>query len=176
MKSDLDRAHGLPEGLSERLYLEEQQYISPGLQEVAQLGRLTIKQGRGCWLTDMDGRTYLDLMAGVAVCSLGHAHPKYSTALKEQLDRVTVGSFTTENRLELLRLIASLTPPGLDRIQLYSGGAEAVEAALRLARSYTGKFEVATTLPLQSFSSANLIFTDGLIDESRDLGLLLLLK
>ncbi len=142
MKSDQARVFGLPEELSARLYLEEQQYISPGLQEVAQLARLTIKEGRGCWLTDMNDRTYLDLMAGVAVCSLGHAHPKYSAALKEQLDRVTVGSFTTENRLELLRLIASLTPPGLDKIQLYSGGAEAVEAALRLARSYTGKFEV----------------------------------
>ena len=58
------------------------------------------------------------------------------------MDRVTVGSFTTENRVKLLRLIASLTPEGLNRTQLYSGGAEAVEAAIRLAKSYTKKYEI----------------------------------
>jgi 4-aminobutyrate aminotransferase/(S)-3-amino-2-methylpropionate transaminase len=128
--------------ISTALYEQEKQYMSPGLQEVAQLSRLAIREGRGCWLFDMDGRRYLDFMAGVAVCSLGHAHPKYTASLKEQLEKVTVGSFTTENRASLLRLIASLTPAGLDRIQLYSGGAEAVEAAIRLAKSYTKKFEV----------------------------------
>ena len=125
-----------------KLYHQEQQYMSPGLQEVAQLSQLAIKEGRGCWLVDMDGRRYLDFMAGVAVCSLGHSHPKYITAIKEQVEKVVVGSFTTENRLALLRLISSLTPPGLDKIQLYSGGAEGVEAAIRLAKSYTKKFEV----------------------------------
>jgi len=128
--------------ISQKLYREEQRYISPGLQEVAQLSQLAIKEANGRWLVDMDGRRYLDFMAGVAVCSLGHSHPKYITALKDQLERFVVGSFTTENRLELLKLIASITPEGLDKIQLYSGGAEAVEAAIRLAKSYTGKFEV----------------------------------
>ena len=116
--------------------------MSPGLQEVAQLSQLTIREGQGRWLTDVDGRRYLDFMAGVAVCSLGHTHPRFVSALKDQLDRVTIGSFTSENRMALLSLIASLTPAGLDRIQLYSGGAEAVEAAVRLAKCCTGKFEV----------------------------------
>ncbi len=127
---------------SSKIYEEELRYVSPGLQEVAQLSRLVIKEGRGCWLTDVDGRSYLDMMAGVAVCSLGHSHVRYTGAIKEQLDRVTAGSFTTENRMKLLRLIAGVTPPGLHRIQLYSGGAEAVEAAVRLAKSYTKGFEV----------------------------------
>jgi len=127
---------------SERLCREEKQFMSPGLQEVAQISGLAIREGHGRWLTDMDGRRYLDFMAGVAVCSLGHSHPRFVGALKEQLDKVTIGSFTSENRVRLLKLIASLTPPGLGRIQLYSGGAEAVEAAIRLAKSYTGKFEV----------------------------------
>ncbi len=127
---------------SSSLYQAEQQYMSPGLQEVAQLSQLVIKEGRGCWLMDMEGRRYLDWMAGVAVCSLGHSHPSYIKALKEQLEKVTVGSFTTRNRVELMGLIASLTPLGLNKIQLYSGGAEAVEAAIRLAKSYTKKFEI----------------------------------
>ncbi len=128
--------------ISSQIYQEEQRYLSPGLQEVAQLAELVIREGHGCWLTDMEGKRYLDFMAGVAVCSLGHSHPKYIRAIQKQLETITVGSFTTENRLALLRLIASLTPPGLDRIQLYSSGAEAVEAAVRLAKSYTKKFEV----------------------------------
>lgn len=137
---------GVPErlgqALSTTIYEAEQQYVAPGLQEVSQLSRLVIKQGRGCRLIDVEGKSYLDFMAGVAVCSLGHSHPNYIAALREQLDRVTAGSFTTENRLALLRLIASLTPGDLNRTQLYSGGAEAVEAAIRLAKSYTGKFEI----------------------------------
>ncbi len=137
---------GVPErlgqALSTTIYEAEQQYVAPGLQEVSQLSRLVIKQGRGCRLIDVEGKSYLDFMAGVAVCSLGHSHPNYIAALREQLDRVTAGSFTTENRVALLRLIASLTPGDLNRTQLYSGGAEAVEAAIRLAKSYTGKFEI----------------------------------
>jgi 4-aminobutyrate aminotransferase/(S)-3-amino-2-methylpropionate transaminase len=130
------------ETASSRLCSQEQKYMSPGLQEVAQLSQLTIREGRGRWLTDVDGRRYLDFMAGVAVCSLGHTHPGFVAALKDQLDRVTIGSFTSENRVALLQLIASLTPSGLDKIQLYSGGAEAVEAAVRLAKCCTGKFEI----------------------------------
>lgn len=137
---------GAPESvgqtLSSQLCDEEQRYIAPGLQEVSQVSRLAIKKARGCRLEDMEGKTYLDFMAGVAVCSLGHSHPKYVAALKDQLDRVSVGSFTTENRVSLLRLIASITPDGLTRTQLYSGGAEAVEAAIRLAKSYTKKYEI----------------------------------
>jgi len=128
--------------LSRSLYLEEQKYMSPGLQEVAQLAQLTIRRGNGCWLEDMDGKKYLDFMAGVAVASLGHSHPKFVKSLQDQLEKSFVGSFTSENRLELLRLIASITPGNLNKIQLYSGGAEAVEAAIRLAKAYTKNFEV----------------------------------
>ena len=55
---------------------------------------------------------------------------------------MTFGSFTTETRARFLDLLASVTPAGLTRIQLFSGGAEAVEAALRLARAKTGKHEI----------------------------------
>jgi 4-aminobutyrate aminotransferase-like enzyme len=128
--------------ISSRLYKEEQEFMAPGLQEVSQLSRLVIKEAKGCRLLDMEGNSYLDFMAGVAVCSLGHSHPGYVKALKTQLDQVSVGSFTTPNRVDLLRLIASITPEDLKKTQLYSGGAEAVEAAVRLAKSYTKKFEV----------------------------------
>src|SRR4029077_15553181 len=79
---------------------------------------------------------------GVSVASLGYSHPRYIEAMREQLEKVTVGSFTTAGRLKLMKLIAALAPGKLSRTQLFSGGAEAVEAAIRLARSYTKKTDV----------------------------------
>jgi 4-aminobutyrate aminotransferase/(S)-3-amino-2-methylpropionate transaminase len=124
------------------LFDDEQQYIAPGLQTIALLSELAIERGRGATLTDVDGRTYLDLNAGVSVASLGHAHPRYVAALTAQLEAVSVGSFTSRPRAELVRLIADVAPGNLTRTQLFSGGAEAVEAAIRLARSYTRRTDV----------------------------------
>src|SRR5438067_9092597 len=124
------------------LFDEEQQFIAPGVQTIALVSQLAIAHGRGATLTDLDGRTYLDLNAGVSVASLGHAHPKYVAALTKQLEAVTVGSFTSQPRAELVRLIAELAPGELARTQFFSGGAEAVEAGIRLARSFTKRTDV----------------------------------
>ncbi len=127
---------------SRALFRDEQDVIAPGQQRIALLSQLALASGQGASVTDVDGNTYLDFFAGVAVASLGHAHPRYVAAVEAQLRRISVGSFTTESRLRLLRLIARLAPGDLGRTQLYSGGAEAVEAAFRLAMSYTGKYEI----------------------------------
>jgi 4-aminobutyrate aminotransferase-like enzyme len=111
------------------------------VQSIATLSGLAIERGEGSMLEDVDGNTYLDLAAGVCVNALGHAHPRYREILKQQIDEVTVGSFTTARRAEALERVARHTPAGLDKIQLYSGGTEAVEAAMRLAKSHTKKFE-----------------------------------
>src|SRR6476661_8770348 len=124
------------------LFEDEQQYIAPGLQTIALLSELAIDHGRGSTLVDCDGRTYLDLNAGVSVASLGHSHPRYVAALTAQLEAVTVGSFASRPRAELVRLIADLAPGNLKRTQFFSGGAEAVEAAIRLARSFTKRTDV----------------------------------
>ena len=127
---------------SRAAFAEEQAVVAPGQQRIALLSQLSLASGQGATVTDLDGNTYLDFFAGVAVASLGHAHPRYVAAVEAQLRRISVGSFTSENRLRLLRLIAKLAPGNLGRTQLYSGGAEAVEAAFRLAMSYTGKYEM----------------------------------
>jgi 4-aminobutyrate aminotransferase/(S)-3-amino-2-methylpropionate transaminase len=124
------------------LFEEEQEFIAPGVQTIALLSQLAISHGRGATLTDLTGKTYLDLNAGVSVASLGHAHPKYVAALTKQLEAVTVGSFTSKPRAELVRLIAELAPGELSRTQFFSGGAEAVEAGIRLARSFTKRTDV----------------------------------
>jgi 4-aminobutyrate aminotransferase-like enzyme len=98
-------------------------------------------QGTGCTLIDEDGNRYIDFVAGIGVGSVGHCHPHYVESLKLQIEQLTFGSFTTEVRARFLNLLASVTPPGLSRIQLFSGGAETVEAAFRLAKSATRRYE-----------------------------------
>ncbi len=127
---------------SKALFQEEQEYIAPGLQTIALYAQLAIDGGKGASLRDVDGKEYLDLVAGIGVASLGYGHPDWAKAVGEQAAKTAVGSFTTPHRVSFLKTLASVTPKGLTRCQLYSSGAEAVEAALRLAKSRTGKFEV----------------------------------
>jgi 4-aminobutyrate aminotransferase-like enzyme len=150
--NDLNAADSMPAQLwgspykpgpkSLKLFQEDHERLAPGLQQIATLSQLALDKGRGAMLIDVDGREYLDFVAGVCVASIGHAHPEYVQALSYQAARLSVGSFTTENRVELGRRLVQRTPPGLNRFQLYSSGAEAVEAALRLAKSYTQGYEV----------------------------------
>ncbi len=100
------------------------------------------ESGEGATLTDADGNVYVDFFAGVAVASLGHGHPALAQAIADQASRLMVGTFATPERAEAFRLLSDAAPGRLKRAHLYSGGAEAVEAALRLARSATKKHEV----------------------------------
>lgn len=134
--------NGWPGPKSVAHFDEEQQYIAPGIQSIALLSKLTIDRGEGSYLYDIDGNRYLDFNVGVSVASLGYSHPKYVSAMRQQLEKVVVGSYTSQVRLDLLKLIDQLAPGKLGRTQLFSGGAEAVEAAIRLARSYTKKTDV----------------------------------
>jgi 4-aminobutyrate aminotransferase-like enzyme len=131
----------VPGPRSQAIVSRERRHLAPGLQSIAALSGIAVARAEGSLIEDADGNQFLDLAAGVGVNALGHGHPRYREVLKEQIDAVTVGSFTTARRTEALEKIAAHTPDGLDRIQLYSGGTEAVESALRLAKSYTKKFE-----------------------------------
>ena len=127
---------------SHRVFDLEAQYLAPGTQSVALFSKLCMDRGEGAVLWDIDGNRYVDLLAGVGVASLGYAHPRYVAEMAKQLERVHVGSFTSEHRAALVKLIAELAPGDLNRTQLYSSGAEAVEAAVRLAKAATGRHEV----------------------------------
>src|SRR3989454_6270704 len=127
---------------SQRIFDLEAQYLAPGTQSVALFSKLCMDRGEGAVLWDVDGNRYVDLLAGVGVASLGYAHPRYVAEMSRQLERVHVGSFTSEHRAALVKLIAELAPGDLNRTQLYSSGAEAVEAAVRLAKAATGRHEM----------------------------------
>lgn len=126
---------------SKEITAREQRYMAPGLQSFALMSGLAMKEGRGSRLVDEDGNVYIDFIAGIAVGAVGHCHPHYVETLKRQLESITLGSFTTETRTRFLELLGTVTPPGLTKVTLFSGGAEAVEAAFRLAKSATKKWE-----------------------------------
>ena len=131
----------VPGPKSKAIFAEEAKAMAPGLQSIALFSEIVVDHAEGCTITDVDGNQYLDFIAGIAVGSVGHSHPHYLKRIREQLERATFGSFTTETRARFLNLVASLLPEGITHLQLFSGGAEAVEAAFRVAKSVTKKFE-----------------------------------
>jgi 4-aminobutyrate aminotransferase / (S)-3-amino-2-methylpropionate transaminase / 5-aminovalerate transaminase len=139
--SAIGEHRAVPGPKSKAIYDREAKIMAPGLQSIALYSQIAVDRAKGCTITDVDGNEYLDFIAGIAVGSLGHSHPHYVKRLKEQLERATFGSFTSEARARFLELVGGLLPDGLTHVQLFSGGAEAVEAAFRLAKSVTKKFE-----------------------------------
>ncbi len=94
---------------------------------------------RGIEIVDAQGRSYIDASGGAAVSCLGHGHPAVLEALHAQLDRIAyahTGFFTTEVAEQLGERLVEDAPEGLDHVYLVSGGSEAVEAALKMARQY----------------------------------------
>src|SRR5215510_12755000 len=127
---------------SRGLRAREDAHVAPGLQGYAVMAGIVVAEGRGSAVTDVDGNRYLDFIGGINVNALGHSHPTVVRAIQEQVAEVSVGSFTSQARVELAERLASAPPArGVHRLQLYSGGAEAVESALRLAKCHTGKYE-----------------------------------
>jgi len=131
----------VPGAKSKMIFDREAEVMAPGLQSIALYSQIVMDHAKGCTIVDVDGNEYLDFIAGIAIGSIGHAHPHYVKRLNEQLGRITFGSFATETRARFLGLVGELLPEGITHIQLFSGGAEAVEAAFRLAKSVTKKFE-----------------------------------
>jgi adenosylmethionine-8-amino-7-oxononanoate aminotransferase len=95
--------------------------------------------GSGVEIVDADGRRYLDASGGAAVSCLGHGHPDVLAAMRRQLDALAyahTGFFTTEVAERLADRLIEDAPPGLSHVYLVSGGSEAIEAALKMARQY----------------------------------------
>lgn len=101
--------------------------------------RPRLDRAEGVYLWSVDGRRFIDASSGPMVSNIGHSNPRVLAAMKAQMDKATFGyrlHFENEPAEELATLVASLMPPGLDRIFFVSGGSEAVESCLKLARQY----------------------------------------
>lgn len=107
--------------------------------------------GEGVWLTDVDGNTMLDFFAGIAVSTTGHAHPHVVKAVQEQVTRFThvcLTDYPQEITTSLAeRMVKHVEKPGEKwRVFFGNSGAEAVEAAVKLARNHTGRSHIISTI------------------------------
>ena len=110
---------------------------------------LVLERGEGSYVWDVDGKRYLDLAGGIAVCSLGHAHPEITEALTEQSQKLIHVSNLYYNELQgrLAKRIVNLIAPG--RVFFCNSGAEANEGLFKLARKFghdDGRYEIITTV------------------------------
>ena len=95
--------------------------------------------GQGVWLHDAAGRSYLDASGGAAVSCLGHGHPDVLAVMHRQIDQLAYAHtsfFTTEVAEQLAEQLVRTAPAGMSHAYFVSGGSEAVEAALKMARQY----------------------------------------
>ncbi len=104
---------------------------------------LAIASARGSWLTDVRGRRYLDLIAGMGVANVGHRHPAVRRACVAQLRRhlhvMVYGEFVLASQVRLATRLAELAGPPFESVYFTNSGAEAIEGALKTARKHTGR-------------------------------------
>ena len=130
---------------TEELIALSDQYIMPTYNRFP----IVFTRGLGVHVWDNDGKSYLDLVGGIAVCALGHSHPRVVEALKRQVETLTHTSnlYYIENQIMLARLL--IENSCMDKVFFCNSGAEANEAAIKLARKYAsekmnGRYELIT--------------------------------
>jgi acetylornithine/LysW-gamma-L-lysine aminotransferase len=102
---------------------------------------VTIERGVGAHVWDVDGKEYIDCMGGYGVALVGHKNQRVNDAIKEQVDKIITvhSSLYNKTREEFLTTLIGLAPKGLTQVHLNNSGAEAIEAAMKFARKFTGK-------------------------------------
>ena len=107
---------------------------------------MEVSHAEGSYIYDEDKKAYLDFVAGVSACSLGHRHPKVVAAIKKQLDTymhvMVYGEYIQSPAVKLTKLLAAHLPPNLDKTYLTNSGTEAIDGAMKLARRFTGRSEI----------------------------------
>lgn len=102
---------------------------------------VTVEKGKGAHVWDADGKEYIDCMGGYGVALVGHQNQRVNNAIKEQVDKIITvhSSLYNKTREEFLKTLIELAPEGLTQVHLNNSGAEAIEAAIKFARKFTGK-------------------------------------
>ena len=107
---------------------------------------MEISHADGSYIYDSNGKAYLDFVAGVSACPLGHGHPKVVSAIKEQTDKylhvMVYGEYIQKPAVDLTKFLAKHLPNPLESTYLTTSGTEAIEGAIKLARRYTGRSEI----------------------------------
>ena len=102
---------------------------------------VTIEKGEGSHVWDVNGKEYIDCMGGYGVALVGHRNQRVNNAIKEQVDKIITvhSSLYNKTREAFLTKLIGLAPEGLTQVHLNNSGAEAIEAAMKFARKFTGK-------------------------------------
>ncbi|MFB5629790.1 MAG: aspartate aminotransferase family protein [Nitrosarchaeum sp.] len=102
---------------------------------------VTIEKGVGAHVWDINGKEYIDCMGGYGVAIVGHQNKRVTKAIKDQVDKIITvhSSLYNKTREEFLKTLIGLAPKGLTQVHLNNSGAEAIEAAIKFARKFTGK-------------------------------------
>ena len=128
-------------GPKARQYLEMSRRYEP--RSMSEQPPVVWADAHGVWVTDVDGNTFLDFSSGVLVVNAGHSHPKIVSAVQQQAGRViNCYDFMNEYRPALAKKLVDITPPNLDRAFILTTGSETTEAAMKMARRYTGRKEI----------------------------------
>ena len=102
---------------------------------------VTVEKGIGAHVWDVDGKEYIDCMGGYGVALVGHQNKRVNDAIKQQVDKIITvhSSLYNKTREEFLKTLIKVAPRGLTQVHLNNSGAEAIEAAIKFARKFTGK-------------------------------------
>ena len=107
---------------------------------------MKVSFAKGSYIYDHNQKAYLDFVAGVSACTLGHQHPKVTQAIKDQLDKyahvMVYGEYEQSPAVEFCKLLAQNLPDPLTKTYLVNSGTEAIEGALKLAKRATGRTEL----------------------------------
>src|SRR5207302_4374514 len=129
----------LPGPVAQALLDRDARYVSPSYTRIYPL---VVERGSGAVIQDVDGNLFLDFTAGIAVTSTGHCHPHVVAAVKDQADKLLHMSgtdFYYQPQIDLAERLGQLGPGPGRRVFFTNSGAEALEAALKLARWHTGR-------------------------------------
>lgn len=107
---------------------------------------LNVKDAKGAVLTDVNGKEYIDLISGISVSNIGHCHPAVVKAVQEQTQRymhlMVYGEYNQGPQVKYATDLCQLLPESLNSVYFTTGGSEAVEGALKLAKRFTGRTEL----------------------------------
>ena len=133
----------LPGPRSVQVWDRDARYHAHNTSVGAQSLRIAIHDALGALVRDVDGNVFIDFSSGVVVTNLGHCPPTVVAALQQEEKRLLhFFDYATPARAAFFEALAKTLPPSLQTFQMYTTGSEAVEAALRLAKSYTKRYEV----------------------------------
>ena len=107
---------------------------------------MEVSHAEGSYIYDTNNKAYLDFVAGVSACSLGHRHPRIVNAIKEQLDKylhvMVYGEYAQKPAVELAKFLAQHLPKPLEQTYLVNSGTEAIEGAIKLTKRATGRSQI----------------------------------